>query len=447
MITDNLYNKSIEELSLKYQPWEMLKTISHRSVEELHKESPNLLIFPHCLGDICGDFSKKHICEIVGNTITTGNIVGFIGINDKSSGKSLELTIHSRFHKSEDGEDYFLHYMLQKVFKKLFNITILDLKHGATKEDIFDFAIYLFPHYLKRAIKQGLFRQYCNRDYNDANVRGAIDVSRHIRTNTPFRGRIAYRTREYQYDNPLMQLIRHTIEYIRNHEYAGNILKCDKDMSDAVRTIYNITPTYNANDRERVIAHNIKPITHPFYTEYRILQQLCLHILRRKGVKYNKSNDKIYGMLFDCSWLWEEYLSTIMPEGFTHAVRAEKNGYKFFDSDNSHQRYPDFYSKVNQTVLDAKYKRIDINGIQRNDLFQLIAYMHTLPADYGALIYPLSSSENSRIWQEPKKLNGHEGWIDTIGIEIPQDAKSYQDFFDRMERYRLKWDNNRIEVI
>ena len=84
-------------------------------------------------------------------------------------------------------------------------------------------------------------------------------------------------------------------------------------------------------------------------------------------------------------------------------------------------------------VLDAKYKRIDECGIQRYDLFQLIAYMHTLPAEYGALIYPLSLSEKSRVWREPKELNGHGGKIDTIGIEIPDNAKSYKEFFDHMQ--------------
>ena len=438
-ITDN-YNKSKGQCGIDDDKWEVLKSISHCSIEQLSKENRNLLVFPHCIENNDKEFSSKSIIEIVGDNISTRNLVGFIGITDKKRGKSVDLTIRSRFQNNAP-EDYFLHYMLQKVFK----VNILDLQHSGSNEDVFDFALYLFTHYFKCAMKQGLYKQYCNREYNDANVRGAIDVSRHIRLNIPFNGRIAYRTREYQYDNPLMQLIRHTIEYIRTHKWAGNILKCDKDMCDYVRTIYDITPSYKANDRQRVIAQNTKPVTHPFYTEYRVLQQLCLQILRRKGIKYGSSSNKIYGILFDCAWLWEEYLATIMPEGFVHAVRAEKNGYKFFKYDNSHQRYPDFYS--DNIVLDAKYKRIDVNGIQREDLFQLIAYMHTRPANYGALIYPLSLSEKSRIWQQPKELNGYGGKIDTIGFEIPDNAKSYKEFFDHMERYKLKWNNDRITTI
>ena len=448
MITDN-GKKAFSQLKhdkFSAKQWKILKErISHRSIDALRKETPNLLVFPHCLGNAQSGYCDKTICEIVDDTLTTHNIVGFIGVKDRESNEYVELTIHSRFQKEEHGEDYFLHYMLQKVF----NITILDLKHGVTNENIFDFAIYLFPFYLKRAIKQGLFKQYRNREYNDANVRGAIDVSRHIRHNIPFNGRIAYRTREYQHDNPLMQLIRHTIEYIRTHKYAGNILKCDKDMVDSVRTIYDITTSYKPNDRQRVISQNIKPITHPFYTEYRVLQQLCLHILHHKGVKYGKSNEKIYGILFDCAWLWEEYLATIIPEGFIHAVRGVEGGYQLFKGVKS--RYPDFYSLDNRIVLDAKYKRMDSGWGQREDQFQLIAYMHTFHcneaekkgAEFGALIYPTNDNKAETKYAE---LYGYGGTYATIPIYIPDRAIDYCDFFNKMEKHKLKWDNGNKQI-
>ena len=432
MITDNLVKwerNKLDSLKEDNKKWEALKSISHLSIGDLCDQNPNLLVFPHCLKKDINDYSDKPICEIVGDTITTHNIVGFIGID------GVDLSIRSRFQQN-DTEDYFLHYMLQKVFK----VNILNLQHSRSDDDLFDFALYLFPHYFKRAMKQGLFKQYCNREYNDANVRGAIDVSRHIRTNIPFNGRIAYRTREYQYDNPMMQLIRHTIEYIRTHKWGGNTLKCDKDMCDYVRTIYDITPSYKASDRQRVIAQNIKPLTHPFYTEYRVLQQLCLQILRRKGVKYGVLDNKIYGILFDCAWLWEEYLATIMPEGFTHAVRGVEGGYQFFKGLKS--RYPDFYSLDKQIVLDAKYKNMDSGWGQREDQFQLIAYMHTFHNDklglkgalYGALIYPT----NSNVAIKLEELYGYGGIYATIPIHIPTNVQNYNDFFNKMEKNKLE---------
>ena len=429
MITDNC-QKIRDELkrdSFSAEQWEILKdNISHRTVEKLCESNPNLLVFPHCLKNIDKDLGNQSICDIIDNKITTHNLVGFVGVRDDKSGKHVELSIRSRFQQ-EGHEDFFLHYMLEKAFK----VHVFSMEHGKSNDDIFDFALYLFPHYLKRAIKQGLFKQYRKCEYNDANVRGTIDITRHIRHNTPFNGRVAYRTSEYRYDNSVTQLIRHTIEYIRTSMWGKGVLTCDRDMRDAVRTIVDITPSYQINDRQRVISQNLKPVKHPFYTEYTLLQSICLQILQHKRIKYGKSEDKIYGILFDCAWLWEEYLATIMPEGYTHAVREYKNGYKFFIGENDHQRYPDFFSTKNRVVLDAKYKPVDKAGIQRNDLFQIIAYMHTLPnegAKVGGLIYP-SSNDTERT---NRSLNGYRGELYTIPVHIPI-SHNYADFCKGME--------------
>ena len=60
--------------------------------------------------------------------------MGFVGR------RNTMIRIQSRF-TSDDGRDYFLHYMLQKVFA----IHLFDLKHLTDEESIFDFLIYLFP--------------------------------------------------------------------------------------------------------------------------------------------------------------------------------------------------------------------------------------------------------------------------------------------------------------
>ncbi len=427
MITDNCQKKrgDLKCDSFSAEQWEILKkSISHRTVEELCNNHPNLLVFPQCIKNIDEDLGEQTICDIMDDKISTNNLVGFIGVRDADSGKHVELSIRSRFQQNGH-EDFFLHYMLEKAFK----VHVFNMEHGKSNDDVFDFALYLFPQYLKRAIKQGLFKQYRTREYNDANVRGVIDVTRHIRLNTPFNGRIAYRTREFQYDNSITQLIRHTIEYIRTHKWAGNILKQDKVMCDCVRTIYDITPSYKANDRQKVISQNLKPIHHPYFTEYTLLQRLCLQILRHNSIKYGVSDDKIHGILFDCAWLWEEYLATIIPQDYTHGVRSKQNGYKFYIGESDHQRYPDFFSTNKRIVLDAKYKRVD-SGIQRNDLFQIIAYIHTLPKEgalMGGLIYPSETSQKPTA----KTLNGYNGTLLTLPLKIPR-SDDYATFRDEM---------------
>ena len=53
--------------------------------------------------DLDGD---AKIIETLNDKVLFGNLIGFIGCGNE------QLEIHSRF--SEDDNDYFLHYMLQK---------------------------------------------------------------------------------------------------------------------------------------------------------------------------------------------------------------------------------------------------------------------------------------------------------------------------------------------
>lgn len=262
-----------------------LKRMAKPSIAELcSDEGSSLLVFPQSLDEYGDKIGTEHIFAINSeNQLVTGNIMGFVGCND------TQVSIRSRFAQQEG--DYFLHYMLQKVFA----INLFDLKHDSDKESVFDFLIYLFPAFLKRALRQGLYKEYQTRHYNDANVSGRIDIQRHIRQNVPFAGKVAYTTREYAVDNSVTQLVRHTIEYIASHPYRGNILNNDEETKEAVGLINNATPSYNRNDRNRIINLNKRPINHPYFSEYRDLQRLCLQILRHEELKYGQDEEQIYG--------------------------------------------------------------------------------------------------------------------------------------------------------
>ena len=227
--------------------------ISNISLEDY----PNLLVFPDSFSSYDRNFGKKIICSIAdeGRKLCTNSMVGFIGRNN------THLSIHSRF--ADNGkEDFFLHYMLQKVAK----INLFNLQHTMDEDSVFDFLLYLFPLYLKNAISQGVYRQYITHKYNDANVRGVIDVSRHIKYNEPFNGSVAYTTREYSYDNHITQLIRHTIEFISKNG-GDDILNIDEDTKQAVAQIIGATPSYINNELQSVINKNLTPIAHPYHLE------------------------------------------------------------------------------------------------------------------------------------------------------------------------------------
>ena len=398
---------------------ETLKKLAEPTITNLSlEEHPNLLIFPQDL-DVYGDkIGDAHIFEIKGEKMVTGNIMGFVGCGN------TKVSISSRFAQGK--EDYFLHYMLRKVFA----VNLFDLKFNSDEESIFDFLIYLFPTFLNRAIQQGLYREYQTRKYNDANVKGRIDISRHIRQNIPFAGKIAYATREYAQDNHLTQLIRHTIEYISHHKYSGNILHNDDETSDAVKTICQATESYSRNERQKVMNQNLRPVSHPYYGEYRPLQQLCLQILRQEEMKYGRDDDEIYGVLFDGAWLWEEYLNTFLADiGFEHPRNKEGQGRKYLFSDHTGWCYPDFLGR--EMVLDAKYKWYDDwSKVQSKDLYQVITYMHIMDRNYGGYVVPVN---NNSIPLTAKQLNGKGGTMFVYGMNINSQNGTFNDYLSYME--------------
>lgn len=415
-----------------------LLRIANAQIKNLKSdESQNLLVFPRDWGYYGDDVGEGQIISFHDDCIATGNIMGFVGVNN------TQVDIISRFAKT-DGEDYFLHYMLQRVFA----INLFDIKHTTSHQPIFDFLLYLFPFFLKKALRQGVYKKYRRFEYNDSNIRGPIDVDRHIRENIPFRGTVAYSTREHTYDNEVTELIRHTIEYIKTHPMGNNVLACDQETKNAVIAMMQATPSYNTRERNRIINLNMRPVTHPYYSEYTALQKICVQILRHESIKYGQDKDKIYGVLFDGAWLWEEYLNTIFSKAkldITHAKnKTGENGIAIYVNGRKNY-YPDFYRKTNcvetSFVLDAKYKHlgydVKVDGqndektntieIGREDLFQMITYMHVLPARHCALLYPIETcDDNSKcVASASRQLCGDGGEIKGIGIPIATKEKNY----------------------
>ncbi len=417
-------------LAIGQADYEELKSISNISLKELVKAEPYLLVFPHSLNlsedkieddwiiklSYCRDSDKNAF-------LTTGNIMGFVGRGN------TQLTIKSRFQNSE--QDFFLQYMIQKVFLP----NIVDLPHTTTNERIFNFLPFLLPYYLKRALSQGLYKTYQKYERNDSNLKGVIDINRHIKLNIPFSCKIAYTSRENSFDNPITQLIRHTIEFVKTKKHGRKLLATDANLKSFINQIVEATPTYSQQKRLCVINQNIKPINHPYFTEYKPLQKLCLAILRHKKLSYGDGANKVYGILFDGAWLWEEYLATILrPMEFLHPQNKLKKNPIFVGTNRSYPRYPDLYrgKQMNCTntpeenmILDAKYKRLDEKKeIDRNDLNQIITYLHILPSNVAKLVYPTKEEKPNEKTIEVRGLGGK---IETIGMYIPQKTDSKED--------------------
>ena len=419
-ITDNHHEIAKEDFVAEYP--KLNKLLLDRTLGNLSQED-SIFVFPNDL-QYSPDLDKKQkILETVNQEIKTGNVIGFLGYGQE------RLTISSRF--SIKGDDYFLHYLLQKVLH--INLTSLDV--ALSREDkLYQLLMYLFPKYLQAALRKGLYKEYHRFSHNDSNVKGVIDVRNHLKKNLPFTGNIAYTTREFTYDNPLMQLVRHTIEYIKNQKSIGQgVLDNLSTSRENVSEIVRVTPSYKLADRAKIIRVNqSKPIRHAYFHEYRKLQELCLMILNQEKHGLGYQDQKIHGILFDVAWLWEEYVHTLLPKDFIHPRNKDKtDGISVFSS-QERKVYPDFYQEELKIVLDAKYKKLELTekGINREDLFQLISYSYILKAEKAGLVFP---SKDKVVDNEIGKLAGYGALLKKWSIQIPQESSSYSEFCEMLE--------------
>lgn len=415
-----------------------------------------LWLFPREKDRYGDKIDNETVFTLNGDRLSTGNIMGFVGCG------GTEVTIHSRFSSNYEN-DFFMQYLLQKVFA----INIFDLNHSRSNDNALDMAVLMFPYFLQKALLQGLYREYQRIDYNDDRVRGSIDFSRHIKMNYPFRnGKVAYSTKEYRYDNSVTQLVRHTIEYIKTLKHSSYLLYANNDIKSYVQTIIDATPSFRKGDLVKIMAQNARPKIHPYYSEYRPLQRLCLQILRHERISYGINSERIHGVLFDGAWLWEEYLTIAMAKaGFSHPQnKTGKGGVQVYSNKRGILRYPDYIHP--QIIADAKYKRLyhlDENplevGVPRDDLNQMISYLHITQRNIGAFICPRDDmeypSENGEpvpndkwnlIYHRVGVLSGLGGEIHVISVNIPQNCPDFKSFYARMESIEgaLVWKLNRV---
>ena len=121
--------------------------IANKTLEELEKEG--IFIFPETVADSEDISREQMILQKINHGYSSGNIMGFLGYGNE------RLVIESRF--CGNGEDYFFQYLLNIV---LDYPNFINLETDAENDSrLFNFLLFLFPYYLKEAMRKGLFKK------------------------------------------------------------------------------------------------------------------------------------------------------------------------------------------------------------------------------------------------------------------------------------------------
>lgn len=403
----------------------LTEKIADKTLEQLEREG--IFVFPEILKDAADIAREQMILQSVNDNYVSGNVMGFLGCGNE------RLVIESRFSKNDD---FFFRYLLEKVIDFP---NLIDLETDADQDNrLFNFFLFLFPCYLKAAMRKGLYKQYISCRYNDGNVKGTIDIARQIRINTPFTGNVAYTQREFSYDNALMELVRHTIEFIKHKPYGNMILS---KVKEEVQLVIDVTSKYEPYSRTKIIEQNKRNMVHhAYYREYLSLQRLCILILQRQKHQIGTGSRQIYGVLVDGAWLWEEYLYLLIDEFFYHPMNKSGKGAQRLFENNNGLIYPDFISKNNteRMIADAKYKPNE--NIGNRDYLQVLAYMFRFDAKVGYYLYPEAKGaddiklrmNSGSTYEENVKPRDNVSII-KHGLRIPTNVNRYEEFAAEMK--------------
>lgn len=427
-------NSSKDKAEFLKQIPRLTEKIADKTLKQLENEG--VFVFPEIVEKAEDISGGQAILKRENGGYKTGNVVGFLGLGEE------RLVIRSRFAGNYENDDFFFQYLLEKVVEFP---NIVNLQTDAYQDNrLFNFLLFLFPYYLKTAMRKGLFKTYIRRKYNNANAKGAIDIARHIKQNTPFVGKIAYSTREFSCDNSLIELVRHTIEFIGGKSLGGNILTKAKDE---VRLVVEATSRYQLHDRRRIIEQNKKePVRHAYFREYRDLQRLCLLILEHQKHQISTGSSRIYGILFDCAWLWEEYVNSLIGDKFYHPMNKSGKGAQWLFAGGTGLIYPDFIGRESERkiIADAKYKPLD--NIGNRDYLQVLAYMLRFDAKTGYFLYPeADGAEDLTLWLnrgstfEKNAMPRDDISIIKHGLKIPADSVDYNEFVTRIKKYEQEF--------
>lgn len=322
----------------------------------------------------------------------------------------IKLQIQSRFDESKP---YFLATMLLRD-----KINLNDNTVPSNEDDLYDYMLlFWYKTLLQNAYIKGFYRTYRRFESNNDRLKGAIDISRHIKLNAgQNNGKIAYSYRENTVNNYLNHMIVLAYEHIKRKypELVEQNFDNDLDMKKIIDGLKGEIG-YNSIDSKSIISKNNKPIAHPYYTEYEELRLICIKILRDEGISiWDAEDEKTKSILFYVPDLWELYLEDMMKLHIKNIDLGAQDTIEIFGNIDDKSKYvketyPDFVFYDNENdirvpylILDAKFRKgwesalieggkTDSKIYDLSDYDKCIRDMNSLGVNATGIIYPTNT--------------------------------------------------------
>ena len=254
------------------------------------------------------------------------------------------------------------------------------------------------PRFRRAEADQGLY------------LRGRLDVPGTIRLRAARVPKVVSRTERRSAENPVSRAIvlaDRTLGSLLGHEKPWRP-ELAEEVLKQLRAVVGANPPIPRTREMRRVRY--APITRAFEP----VARLSLEIARRRGTLTSGSGNDTSGVLVDVAELWELFLLHCARRAFgdsqvEHGTGASETAFLLASATDPSVRIgrlkPDLlifdHRGHEHSVLDAKYKRLRSSperphGVDRGDLYQLVAYLAGHDVPYGALIYPPADADEAQ---------------------------------------------------
>lgn len=263
-----------------------------------------------------------------------------------------------------------------------------DLTHPFTTiNDLFEFIISFFCAHTEDLIKRGLIRGYKSHTEDLQFIRGRLLVLETIQRNHGLLDSHWCSFRHFTPDVKENRILLWTAFVLRSWDFS------DPELFGRIHRIHQALAQVFLDTDARLLLdqmefHRLNDTYHPALT----LARLILDHLAFTG---STGNEPFRAYMIDMNVLFQDYLAVVIEQGLEIAgYRVKATEQHKLDKQNKVTIEPDIliYDRVSPAlVIDAKYKLAKAG----DDLYQMLAYCHTLDLHQGILVHPESETAPS----------------------------------------------------
>lgn len=263
----------------------------------------------------------------------------------------------------------------------------------------------LWKSMLNKALTEGQIpKTYVDTTENQKHFRGKLNIARYIRKNLTDQSKFFCHYRKLSLDNTINRAIRYTYS-ILNRMGMSSIIS---EFGAYDERLFSLGVSDSPVSVKEIDSIHYTRINAP----YRPIMNVCRAIISCQGKKDGDGASDNFSYFVNIADLWELYVLRVLQRN----LPSEYNAYSpnsthgdYLLEDDMREIRPDIIIEKDGTpvmIIDAKYKqytnigRTALNGISRDDLYQMNTYMYHYGHDQ-----PMIGIFTSPVPNEEQKLH------------------------------------------